>query len=119
MSQVINETGKIYGELTVLQRANSKNGKAAWLCQCSCGNQIVVRGDSLRRGYNISCGCKAAERMKKVGQNNALDISGQRFGKLIAIRRVGTAEYNGALWECQCDCGNKHIAELSNLKTGK
>ena len=57
--------------------------------------------------------------MKKVGQNNALDISGQRFGKLIAIRRVGTAEYNGALWECQCDCGNKHIAELSNLKTGK
>ena len=119
MSQVINETGKIYGELTVLQRANSKNGKAAWLCQCSCGNQIVVRGDSLRSGYNISCGCKAAERMKKVGQNNALDISGQRFGKLIAIRRVGTAEYNGALWECQCDCGNKHIAELSNLKTGK
>ena len=67
MSQVINETGKIYGELTVLQRANGKNGKAAWLCQCSCGNQIVVRGDSLRRGYNISCGCKAAERMKKVG----------------------------------------------------
>jgi 5-methylcytosine-specific restriction endonuclease McrA len=34
-----------------------------------------------------------------------LEISGMRFGKLIAIRRVGSTKAKDALWECVCDCG--------------
>lgn len=33
------------------------------------------------------------------------DISGKRFGKLTAVRYVGSD--NGAVWEFNCDCGNK------------
>ena len=121
MSRVIDETGNKYGLLTVLERAGSKNGKAAWLCQCECGNQIVVTGDSLRQGKTTTCGATEhkSERMKEVGKSNLIDITGQKFNKLTAIKPVGSAEYGGVLWECKCDCGNKHIVEYSNLVSGK
>lgn len=56
-----NETGNIYGRLIVLERNGSINNKAAWLCQCSCGNRKVVTGDSLRTGNVSSCGCYQRE----------------------------------------------------------
>lgn len=43
------------------------------------------------------------------------DITGQRFGRLVAIRRIGKDYRNNAIWECECDCGNKCnriVAEL-------
>ena len=50
------------------------------------------------------------------------DITGQRFGKLVAIRRVGVKEYPSGghltLWECRCDCGNTTVVNLAALVTG-
>lgn len=49
------------------------------------------------------------------------DISNQRFGRLIALKRVGTEKYNGgarAVWECVCDCGNTINVRGSALTTG-
>lgn len=121
MSRVKDETGHRYGKLIVLERASSKNGKAAWLCQCDCGNQIVTTGDELRRGQTTTCGSTEHKqmRMREVGQSNAIDITGQKFGKLTALESIGTTEWGGRLWKCQCECGNLHYAELSNLKSGK
>lgn len=34
------------------------------------------------------------------------DLTGQRFGKLIVVKRAGSSNSGGAIWECQCDCGN-------------
>ena len=34
------------------------------------------------------------------------DLSGQKFGKLTAIKRVGNTNYGQPLWECKCECGN-------------
>jgi len=34
------------------------------------------------------------------------DITGQRFGNLVAIKPCG-ANYDGLVWLCQCDCGNQ------------
>ena len=51
-------TGKKYERLTVVERRGSdKHGKALWLCKCECGNEVVVRGGSLRSGHTTSCGC--------------------------------------------------------------
>lgn len=121
MGRVKDETGKRYGKLVVLERAGSKNGKATWLCQCDCGKQIITTGDQLRRGKVITCGATKhiVERMKRVGSNNAIDVTGQRFGKLVALESTTSTEWGGRLWKCRCDCGNIHYAELSNLKTGK
>lgn len=36
---------------------------------------------------------------------NALDIAGQRFGRLVALKKAPSR--NGSTyWLCQCDCGN-------------
>ena len=58
----INEAGNKYGWLTVMEKAESTNtGVAKWLCRCDCGNETVVRGDSLRSGNTTSCGCRQKE----------------------------------------------------------
>lgn len=58
MSKVIDETGKKYNKLTVLERDGSNSqGKAMWLCQCDCGNLIKATGVALRKGIVQSCGC--------------------------------------------------------------
>jgi len=52
------ETGKRFGQLTVIRRAENDNaGKARWLCQCDCGNKCTVSGHNLRLRPNITCGC--------------------------------------------------------------
>ena len=48
-----------------------------------------------------------------------MDLTSQRFGRLLALRFVGRGYGGHALWECQCDCGKVHVALLGNLRTGK
>lgn len=47
------------------------------------------------------------------------DITGQRFGKLVARKRFGgNDKYGNVLWYCDCDCGGHKIASAQNLKNG-
>lgn len=34
------------------------------------------------------------------------DLTGQRFGRLVVLRRAANTRWGAAQWECQCDCGN-------------
>lgn len=43
-----------------------------------------------------------------------LDITGQRYGRLTAIKRT-TSKHNSR-WICRCDCGNETIATLCHLR---
>ena len=45
------------------------------------------------------------------------DITGQKFGRLTVTRFWGKRGKN-LLWECQCDCGNKKLAQSGNMKAG-
>lgn len=45
------------------------------------------------------------------------DITGQRFGRLVAIKPVQNAHGN-TVWECQCDCGNITFANGASLRKG-
>ena len=58
-ANTINEIGKIYGKLTVVEKAETPKGKigAYWKCKCKCGNEVIVKGDYLRNGDTQSCGC--------------------------------------------------------------
>lgn len=56
MSKLIDETGKKYGYLTVLERAPNKNKKVYWKCRCDCGREHLVSGTNLRTGAVKSCG---------------------------------------------------------------
>lgn len=57
--------GKRFGRLVALKRTN-KQGRAKYLCQCDCGNKIVVFGSYLLSGKTKSCGCLRVESSKKL-----------------------------------------------------
>lgn len=57
--------GERFGRLVVLNRDFSKESrKSYWLCLCDCGNEKIVRGDTLKEGKTQSCGCLHKESSK-------------------------------------------------------
>lgn len=57
---LIDEAGKRYGKLIVLEKiwtVTPKDNRHKWLCQCDCGNRVVVPGYTLRSNKQQSCGC--------------------------------------------------------------
>lgn len=46
------------------------------------------------------------------------DLSGVRFGRLIAIKRVENNSINRPVWECLCDCGNTKNVHSAYLLRG-
>ena len=44
------------------------------------------------------------------------DLTGKRFGKLVAIKRD---EQDSSKWVCKCDCGNTTSVYMHNLTCGK
>lgn len=60
-SAVIDETGNVYGRLTVVEWIPNKDGRGAmWRARCKCGRERAVRGCLLRAGLVKSCGCMHA-----------------------------------------------------------
>ena len=47
-----------------------------------------------------------------------IDITNQRFGKLVAIRPVGHNARGEGLWLCRCDCGNTIEVVTYSLRSG-
>lgn len=80
IGRAIDITGRKYGRLTVIERApNGKGYKTRWLCQCECGNQTIVQGESLRTGATRSCGCL----QKEWAQNhNSLPLGEAAFNSI-------------------------------------
>ena len=62
-TKLIDLTGQKFGRLTVVERHGVKDGHAAWLCKCDCGNTTVVNGRNLRNGRTTSCGCLHKEQL--------------------------------------------------------
>ena len=58
---LIDLTGKRFGKLVVIERADDytyyNSAVPAWLCLCDCGNLKVVQGGNLRNGAVKHCGC--------------------------------------------------------------
>lgn len=50
---------------------------------------------------------------------NKLDLTGQRFGRLVVVRDSGErTSAKGVIWECRCDCGEISFVSRANLKNG-
>lgn len=82
---------------------------------CDCGNEYERRLYVLVRMKDASCGCV---------NYRFVDRTGQRFGKLIAIRVVeqpADSRNQTELcfwWLCKCDCGNEVTVKSNALSTG-
>lgn len=57
-------TGKVFGRLTVLERASHSGRQVKWHCKCACGGSTISFQFSLVAGKAQSCGCIAAEKAR-------------------------------------------------------
>lgn len=60
MPKFIDETGNRYGRLTVIALHHMRRA-AYWLCRCDCGSERAAKGNHLRSGEIVSCGCYRRE----------------------------------------------------------
>lgn len=105
-------TGQRYGKLLVIrEEPSSAPGEPRWYCKCDCGSTTIKTTHSLRSSGCKSCGCLHREILSK-------DITGKRFGRLIAVKLIGYDSRRSALWECKCDCGNTITLVSSALISG-
>lgn len=48
----------------------------------------------------------------------ALDLTGIRFARLVALRPSGSSRAGGVSWLCRCDCGAEITCSGKNLRSG-
>lgn len=49
-----------------------------------------------------------------------VDLTGQRFGKLIVLEKIGRDKYKNIIWLCECQCEEKTLIHVTSnhLKSG-
>jgi hypothetical protein len=111
-----NLVGKRFGRLKILKEyGRTKDGRAKWLCICSCGNKIPVLTNNLTRRHTQSCGCLRKDQAKLNGN----PLIGKRFGRLLVIEDVSKRnKWREILWKCLCTCGTITIVAGGNLVRG-
>jgi hypothetical protein len=70
--RLIDLAGMRFGRLTVLSRDGLSGGKLNWACVCDCGEFTSARGDHMRNGRSLSCGCLKAEKAGAQGRTHGL-----------------------------------------------
>jgi hypothetical protein len=102
-----NMIGKRFCKLVVKEFAErNKNKSFRFLCQCDCGNTIILKSTALVDKIVSSCGCD-------FDKNNVI---GKKFGRLTIESKV-----NGntkTQYVCRCDCGNTTQQRLNSLMKG-
>lgn len=115
MTKLDNLTGKRFGSLTVLARVEGAK-RTTWRCQCDCGKQTDILATNLKQGLTTSCGCGAHAASVKRGKRlrTFVDLTGQRFGRLVAV----SYDARRRKWLCQCDCGKTSLIACTYLTNG-
>ncbi len=125
MTESINMAGQRFGRLAVLGQLPRERAKALrlrrgahWICQCDCGQLRIAFGNMLRSGAVTACKvCTKSETAAKTGASLRLDVTGERYGMLVAIRFVKSVE-QGAYWLFDCDCGKQATLRLKDVRQG-
>lgn len=50
--------------------------------------------------------------------SQVIDMTNQRYGKLVVLSRAENDKHGKAQWLCQCDCGNQKVINGSSLRKG-
>lgn len=107
IKRVDDDTGRVFGELTVIGRVDMNSSSPFLNCSCSCGEVIPVRRDLLIRGKKTSCGNKSKH---KTLQPKLIDEKGNIYGKLTVTQQHHLhSPTKGTLWICSCECGNEEV----------
>ena len=76
MGNKIDLIGKVFGRLVVIKEDHIRGNrnKIKWICNCTCGKQVSVIGESLRNRSTKSCGCLQKEVISR--QKTTHNLSG-------------------------------------------
>lgn len=105
-----NLVGKKFGDLVVTDldyeataATKEKYGKRMlkWKCKC-----VKCQGETSKFKFELNH--LAANHSSGCGHCYGINLIGQKFGRLIVIKDLGTKGYGERYWECICECGN-HI----------
>jgi len=106
-----NISGQTFQYLTAIKFVGTrKNQQAWWLFRCKCGVEKELKSSNVVHGKTASCGCIHRK-----------DISGERFGRLIAIESTSRRYKNigSYIWRCKCDCGKETEVPIAQLNYGQ
>lgn len=109
-------SGQRFGMLTAIERTGEQRfGCNLWRCKCDCGRETQVVTSALISGNTKSCGC-----MADAGKRARFcDITGMRFGKLVAVEPTQERSGNSIVWRCKCDCGKESLHSSNALRSGQ
>lgn len=71
MARICDLTGITFGRLTVISfQGLTADGKAQWVCKCTCGHEKSVTAANLKNGHVSSCGCLLSEEARRKADDN-------------------------------------------------
>lgn len=92
-------SGRRFGRLVVTDE-KPKQGQRCflWKCKCDCGNEVMVRTNSLTTGNTSSCGCSRTDSIRR---------------RCVKHGMTNSPEYNS--WQSMLNrCRNENIPAFSN-----
>ena len=93
-------SGKVFGKLTVVNFAGSRNRRVRWLCKCECGNEKDIVGGHLTSGSTKSCGCRAGSKYRQLREKGIFTKRTNSAGYVIMrYPEHPNSQKNGSLLE--------------------
>lgn len=109
-------TGKKQGHLIFLKPAQKKNNRIFWWTLCDRCNKIELTRTDSKKEQCQEC-AHIITGQKNIG-NGMLDLTNQRFEKLIALYPLDKRINKKIYWHCKCDCGNEIDVLAASLTSG-
>lgn len=108
------QIGETYNQIQIISDLGYQKPDHRYGCKCTnCGKEFEISAKHIGKVKT----CRECSEKSKI-----VDISGQRFGRLVALQRVGrTLAPNGtrqSMWKCRCDCGNETVVKYIALTSG-
>lgn len=107
--------GQKFNMLTILSFDHKSGKHIYYRCRCDCGNEKVIRYDSLKDGSIKSCGCLQSNR---VSQKDLSHI-GETWGRMTIIAFDHTDRTYNKWYRTRCQCGNEKVVTYGSLKHGQ
>jgi hypothetical protein len=116
-------TGQTFNDLKALEKVRTKkSGDAVWRCTClRCGDDYELTANELTSGKRKAC--------PKHSSNALREITGERFGSVVVLRRATDEEADGHVgnnvgWLVRCEataggerpCGREWVVTQTSLK---
>ena len=82
---ILDLSGKIFGQVKVIEKVSGNGVCSIWKCECmNCGKIFNVQQNSLTKGLTKSCGCVQAERAKKHVKEYTGQVDGTNASRIIS-----------------------------------